>query len=126
LQAYQSILPNIEALGAGLIAVSPQLADGSLSAAEKNELQFEVLSDIGNAVARSYGIVWQFPKELQEVYLRMFGIVLPEHNGDDSWELPIPATFVIGQDSVIRYAFVDPDYTRRAEPADVLQALHAP
>jgi peroxiredoxin len=125
LQAYQSILPDIQALGATLVAVSPQLPDNSLSAAEKNGLQFEVLSDERNAVARQYGIVWRFPEELRTMYLSVFGIVLPEYNGDDSWELPIPATFVIGQDSFILHAFVDPDYTRRAEPADILDALRS-
>jgi peroxiredoxin len=125
LRAYQAILPDIEELGATLVAVSPQLPDGSLSMAEKNDLAFEVLSDAGNAVARRYGIVWKFSEELRRVYLDFFGTVLPEYNGDESWELPIPATFVIGRDGVIRYAFVDPDYTRRAEPAEILEALRS-
>ena len=123
MQAYQSILADLRALDATLAAVSPQLPDNSLSMAEKNALEFEVLSDLGNAVAREFGVVWRCPEELREVYLSFFDIVLPQVNGDDSWELPVPATYVIGKDDVIRYAFVDPDYTQRAEPADILQAV---
>ena len=123
MQAYQSILADLRALDATLAAVSPQLPDNSLSMTEKNALEFEVLSDLGNAVAREFGVVWRFPEELREVYLSFFDIVLPQVNGDDSWELPVPATYVIGRDAVIRYAFVDPDYTQRAEPADILQAV---
>ena len=123
MQAYQSVVPEVRALGGSLVAVSPQLPDNSLSTAEKNALEFEVLSDVGNRSAREFGIVWRFSEELRDVYLTFFKIVLPEYNGDDSWELPIPATFVIGRDGVIRFAFVDPDYTRRAEPAEILAAL---
>ena len=123
MQAYQAILPDLDSLDATLVAVSPQLPDNSLTMAEKNALEFEVLSDADNAVAREYGIVWRYSEELRQVYLDVFKIVLPEFNGSDSWELPIPATFVIGRDGVINYAFVDPDYTQRAEPADILQAV---
>jgi peroxiredoxin len=123
LQAYQSILPDLQALGASLVSVSPQLPDSSLSMAEKNALEFEVLSDAGNAVARQFGLVWRYPEELRELYESFFKIVLPQINGDDTWELPLTATFVIGQDGVIRYAFVDPDYTKRAEPSELLDAV---
>jgi len=125
LRAYQSIVPDLNALGASLVAVSPMLPDNSLSMAEKNSLEFAVLSDLGNAVARAYGLVWRFPPELRELYAS-FRIAVPEVNGDDSWELPIPATFVVGPDGIVRFAFVDPDYTRRAEPAEILETLRAP
>ena len=101
------------------------LPDNSLTMAEKNALEFEVLSDVGNVVARRYGLVWQLPPDLQEVYETLWKIHLPQVNGDDSWELPIPGTFAIGRDGVVRYAFVDPDYTRRAEPADIVAAVQA-
>jgi peroxiredoxin len=102
------------------------LPDGSLSMAEKHALQFEVLSDVGNAVAREYGLVWRFPADLREVYETALKILLPRFDGDDSWELPIPATYVVDRGSRVRFAFVDPDYTRRAEPADILTAVQPP
>ena len=123
MQAYQTILPDIRRLDATLVAISPQLPDNSLTMAEKNALEFEVLSDSGNAVARDYGIVWRYSDELRQVYRQVFKIALPEFNGSDSWELPIPATLVIGRDGIISYAFVDPDYTRRAEPEEIRSAL---
>jgi peroxiredoxin len=126
LQAYQRHLPELRAAGASLAAISPMLPDGSLSMAEKNALELEVLSDVGNAVAREYGLVWRLPPDLREIYENVWKILLPQVNGDDSWELPIPGTFVIGPDGTVRYAFVDPDYTRRAEPADILEAVEEP
>ena len=110
------------------MAISPQTPDASLSTQEKLDLAFDVLSDAGNAVARDYGLVFQLPDALVDTY-RGFGIDLEASNGDDARELPMPATFVIDAAGTIRYAFVDPDYTQRAEPADVLdalQSLHAP
>ena len=123
MRAYQSILPEIRDRGGTLVAVSPMLPDNSLSMVEKNALEFEVLSDVGNAVARRYGLVFRLSDELRDIYERVWKILLPQVNGDDSWELPIPGTFVIGRDRTIAYAFVDPDYTRRAEPAELLDAL---
>ena len=99
------------------------LPDGSLSMAKTNALSFEVLSDVGNQAARAYGLVFRLSDELVSVYRNTWGIILPQLNGDNSWELPIPGTFVIATDRVICYAFVDPDYTRRAEPADIIAAL---
>lgn len=122
LRAYQNILPQIKALGASLVAISPQLPDKSLSMAEKNELSFELLSDLGNKVARQYGLVYTLAEQLRPLY-KKFGIDLPEHNADESYKLPIAGTFVILQDKTIRRAFVDADYTRRMEPAEMLAAL---
>ena len=112
----------MQAHGASLIAISPQTPDNSLTVAEKNDLQFEVLSDAGNAVARQFGLAFRFVDELQEVFGKM-GIQLPKYNGDDAWELPIPGTYVIGQDGTIRLAYVDADYTTRLEPGDILGSL---
>ena len=86
---------------------------------------FEILSDHGNAVARRFGLVFQFPPELVELYKTGFKNDLTVRNGTDAFELPIPATFVIAQDGVIRLAFVDPDYTKRLEPQDIVEALQA-
>ena len=124
LRALQQALPDIVNAGATLVAVSPQTPDNSLSTVEKNELTFEVLSDVGNRVARSYGLVFELPEALRPIYAG-FGIDLPAHNGDDTFELPIPATYVIGTDGTVSHAFVNADYTKRLEPADIVAALQA-
>jgi peroxiredoxin len=123
LRAYQSIRPELSSRGATLVAVSPMLPDNSLSTVEKNELEFEVLSDVGNEVARRYGLVFRLSDEVRLIYQHQWSILLPEVNGDGSWELPIPGTFVIGRDGAVSYAFVEPDYTRRADPDELLAAV---
>ena len=122
LRALQRVLPEITAAGATLVAISPETPDHSLSTAEVLELSFPVLSDVGNRVAESFGLVFTLPAALREVY-RGFGIDLPAVNGDATFRLPIPATFVISTDGIVRWRFADPDYTRRAEPTDVPRAL---
>lgn len=122
LRHLQAALSDVEAEGAQLVAVSPQTPDASLSTAEKHDLAFDVLSDEGNEVADAYGLVFSLPEPLREVY-DGFGIDLPATNGDDAWTLPVPATFVIDTDGTVRYAFADVDYTHRADPADVVDAL---
>ncbi len=123
LAAYQQRLEEIRGLGATLVALSPELPDKSLSTAQKSELQFEVLSDVGNEVAREYGVVFKLTEGVQANYEQAF--VLSEFNGDDSGELPLAATYVIDRDGVIRWAFLDADYRNRAEPADVIKALQS-
>ena len=118
----QLALPEIEALGAQLVTVSPELPDKSLSTAERNALAFEVLSDVGNKVARGFGLVFSLAEELRPIYAS-FGIDIPAYNGDDTFELPMPATYVIGTDGTILHAFVDTDYTRRLEPAEIVEIL---
>ena len=118
----QLALPKIEALGAQLVTVSPELPDKSLSTAERNALAFEVLSDVGNKVARDFGLVFSLAEELRPIYAS-FGIDIPAYNGDDTFELPMPATYVIGTDGTILHAFVDTDYTRRLEPAEIVEIL---
>ncbi len=124
LRAYQMILPDVTALGARLVAISPQLPDGSLSTAEANKLTFDVLSDVGNGVARSFGLVWSLPEELRAA-LRSNDKALPAINGDDSWELPVPATYVIARDDRVALAAIDVDYRNRLEPDAVLTALRS-
>ena len=92
--------------------------------AEKNELEFEVLSDVGNKVARRFGLVFSLGAALRPLYKAM-GVDLPARNGDNSYELPIPGTFVVARNGTIRLAFVDADYTRRLEPAAILDCLQA-
>lgn len=122
LRALQTRLGDITGSGANLVAVSPQTPDNSLSTAEKLELTYPVLSDVGNAVARSYGLVFTLPEDLRGVY-NEFGLDVPAANGDDTFELPLPATFVIGTDGTVVWRFADADYTKRAEPDDVITVL---
>lgn len=119
LRAYQRLLPELDAAGVRLVAISPQAPDASMSTAEKNALAIDVLSDIGSSVARAYGIAYTLPPELQALYAQV-GHALPDINGDDSWTLPVPATFVIGQDGRVLAAQVDIDYRKRLEPAEAL------
>lgn len=120
--AFQRLLSEIHAKGAQLVAVSPQTPDHSLSFQQKNDLKFEVLSDAGNELARALGLVFELSAPLKEAYTQ-FGMPLPNFNGDESWTLPIPATFAVDQQGIIRYAYVDADYTTRAEPAEVIRCL---
>ncbi len=122
LRALQEHLPRIREYGAQLIAISPQLPDESLTIKEKQSLDFEVLSDVGNRVAKQFGLVYSVAQKLRAIY-REYGIDIPEHNGDESYELPFPATYIIGQDGTILQSFVDADYTRRMEPADIVEYL---
>lgn len=124
LRAYQAVLPEITALGARLVAISPQLPDGSLSTSSANNLTFDVLSDVGNRVARKFGLVWSLPEELRAA-LRSSNKALPDINGDDSWELPVPATYVIASDGSIILAAIDVDYRNRLEPEAILAALRS-
>ena len=123
LHAYQQILPQIKELGATLVAVSPQTPDHSLSLIEKQELTFTVLTDAGNRVAREYGLVYKFSESLHKVFAEQLGLLLPDYNGDESWELPLSATYVLDQSGTIRTAFVDADFTHRLEPSAVLAGI---
>ncbi len=122
LNAYNKHLGDIENLGASLVAISPQTPDNSLSTAEKNDLKFEVLSDVGNKTANQFGLVFKLDSSLHEIYTK-FGLELPKYNGDDSWEIPLPGTYVIDKDGTVQYAFVNADYTKRAEPEEVIEKL---
>ena len=115
-------MERIRELGASVLAVSPQTIESSLQTMERNQISFDVLSDSGNKLARQFGIVFQLPTELRPIYAS-FGINLPSVNGDDSFELPLTATYVIDQNQKIRFAFVDADYTKRMEPEEIVAAL---
>ncbi|UZR97486.1 peroxiredoxin-like family protein [Chondrinema litorale] len=121
LNRSQEELPNITALGANLLALTPELPDKSLSTKEKHQLQFEVLSDVANEVARSYGIVFKLTDDVSGVYKEHFD--LKAFNGDDSDELPLAATYIIDQQGIIKYALLDAEYRNRAEPEEITTAL---
>src|SRR5271170_3793114 len=126
LHGLQEALPKMEELGATLIAISPEKPDHGIIATEKNKLTFPVLSDFGNKVARQFGIVFQIGQELKDFSKNVFKNDIAVRNGDDSYELPVPATFVIDATGVIRFAHVDVDYmTGRAEPEMVVAALES-
>lgn len=122
LRALQQALPEIQAQGASLVAISPETPDNSLSTAEKHSLAFEVLSDAQNQVARQFGLVFTVPEALREVY-QSFGIDLPASNGDDSFELPLPATYIVNTDGTVVDGFVEVDYRQRQDPEAIIQAL---
>jgi peroxiredoxin len=125
LRALQQHHDQITALGARLVAISPQVPDESLSLADKHTLAFDVLSDVGSHVARQYGLAFDLPDDLAAVYDKL-GFDLQRVNGGHPRTLPLPATYVIAPDGPIAWSFVNTDYTRRAEPADILTALRQP
>lgn len=126
LRALQEALPRINNLGASLIAISPEKPDGGLIVTEKNKLTFLVLSDFKNVVARQFGIVFRVGDKVQDLSRIVFKNDLALRNGEDSYELPVPATFVIDAHGVIRFAHVEADYmTGRAEPEEVVASLEA-
>lgn len=124
LRAYAEALPRIEAAGGTLIAVTPERLGRAFHTARDNDLRFAVAVDAGNRFARSLGLVSAVPDTLRPLY-RDSGIDLPAHNGDQSHELPLSATFVLASCGRVTFAHVEADFTRRAEPADVVAALEA-
>ena len=118
----QQHLPQITEQGASLVAISPQTPDESLSKVEKDDLSFLVLSDVGNEVARSFGLVFTLSEHLRPLY-KDFGIDLAKSNGTDTFELPVPATFVIDSEGIVQAAYVNADYKQRMEPAQIIEVL---
>ncbi|MGY2289683.1 peroxiredoxin-like family protein [Pseudomonas sp. SDO528_S397] len=122
LQALQAFLPTLKATGANLVAVSPQTAANSRKSERITDLAFPILNDPHNDVADAFGLRFTLPDYLIELY-KLLQIDLPTVNDAPAWTLPMPARYVIGQDGVIRYAEVNPDYTQRPEPEALLDAL---
>jgi peroxiredoxin len=118
------VLEELDRRDAILVAVSPELPDGSLTFAETNTLGFDVLSDARNGVAREYGLLWRLPARLVDLYVTN-GLDLVAANGNDDWELPVPGTFVLDCDGVVRLASADADYRSRLEPSDLLATIDA-
>jgi peroxiredoxin len=122
LEALGEVAEQFKVKGAIMVAVSPQLVTYNKAMKDGKNLSFEILSDPGNQIAEKYGIKYQMPEDLIKVY-KQFGLKVDEHNGDDSWTLPIPARLIIDQEGIIRYAEINPDYTERPESEDTLAAL---
>ncbi len=115
LKALQERNDDLEKLNAKLIAISPQSPDSSLTTKQKHDLKFEVLSDTGNVIAKEYGLVFSLAEELRPIY-KSFGIDIPAANNEESYELPMPATYIVDKNQKIIFAFIDEDYTKRCEP----------
>jgi peroxiredoxin len=125
LRALQAALPRFTELGASLVAISPQAADHSLSLREKHELAFPVLSDLDQSVIRDYRVQFTLTGDLEDLQVNVFQNDPADQNADHSRSLPLPATFVIDRDGVVRYAFVPADWRIRAEPKDIEAALRS-
>lgn len=124
LRSYQEIMPQVHDLGGQIIAISPQTVEASKATAADRKLSFPVAADPGNKVARQYGLVFKMSEGMQAI-LKGFQIDIPSMNGDASQELPVPATFVVGRDGIIKTAFCDANYTVRLEPQALLESLRS-
>ena len=124
LKAYQERIEDFKKAGGQLIAISPESIESANSTVKKNELQFEILTDNQNKEARKYGLVFKLSDKLKEVYLR-FGLDLEKNQGNNSWELPIPATYIIDKSGKIVYSFLNVDYVQRAEPDEIINILES-
>lgn len=124
LTALAEALPQIEAAGASLLALTPETGGFPLTVKRDTQARFEVLSDVDCGVGLAAGIIFRMPR-LYRARLEAAGISLPERNGNPSWFLPVPATFIIAPDGLVAWRFVDADFTHRAEPADIINTLHS-
>jgi peroxiredoxin len=122
MEAMNSIAGQIQAAGAALVAISPQTEKQAYFTHDQHKLRFPLLVDAHNTVARQFGLVYRVPEEQKALYRTTF-VNLPFVNGDDTWELPIPATYVIDRDGTVVFAAADEDYTKRPEPLEILTQL---
>ena len=122
MEAMNLVLPQLEQAGATLVAVSPQTVKQSFFMHDQHQLRFPLLSDAGNKIARKFGLTYRVPGLQEALYRRAF-VNLPFTNGDESWELPIPATYIIGANGTVLSAWANEDYTERPEPADILRIV---
>ena len=124
MEAMNLVLPEIKQAGATLVSISPQTVRQSFFMHDQHKLRFPLLSDSGNEVARQFGLTYRVNEEQQGVYRRAF-VNLPFANGDERWELPIPATFILEREGTVLYASANEDYTERPEPREILRVLSA-
>ncbi|HUW79956.1 MAG TPA: peroxiredoxin-like family protein [Acidocella sp.] len=122
LTALSEALPEIEAAGGSLLALTPETGGLALSMKQCHGAAFEVLSDVDFGVGLAAGVVFKIPK-LYRMWLVAAGLSFPQRHGNGAWCLPVPATFIIKPDGVVAWCFVDVDFTHRAEPADIIAAL---
>ena len=124
MKALQDVLPQIEALGVQLVGLSPETPDKAMATAERHRIAIDILSDAGNRVAERLGLVFELPEALRPIY-EQIGIDIPAYNGDASFRLPVPATYIVARDGAILFDFVNADYTRRLEPTEIVAWLAA-
>lgn len=122
MEATNLLVPLIAETGASLVVISPQTVKQSYFMYDQHKLRFPLLSDSGNKVARQFGLTYRVPAAQEAVYRRAF-VNLPFTNGDDSWELPIPATFILDRDGTVLYLSANEDYTERPEPGELVASL---
>lgn len=122
LASLATIHDKIKEKGAQLIAVSPELHKFSENIIKRKNIEYPILSDFGNVAATKFGLVFNLPEEYREIY-KQLNIHLNKLNGEDSWTLPVPATFIISKDGVVESRYVNADYTQRMEPEDILSQL---
>jgi peroxiredoxin len=123
LRNLQKNMSQIKAAGGTLVAVSVENPDNSLKVSRKNELDFTVLSDPNLTLARKFGIVYQMPKEIDELYKSKYSLDIAKHNEMERAELPLSATYVVDRKGNIVYAFLEPDYKKRAAPEAIIETL---
>lgn len=124
LHALQELLPDLREAGASLVAISPQTPDDALTATEKQGLEFDVLSDADQNVAKEYRVHYRIPAPVEQISLEMLNNDVSQRNADGTWNLPIPATFVLDSEGVVRARHVSANYmTSRMEPAEIIAAL---
>jgi peroxiredoxin len=123
LKVLQRSLSFFKKYNASLIAVTPQKPDKSKEQLEKAEYTFEVLSDLDDNVMKSYNLYFEVPPELHELYKDRFNFDITDYNGKNRLGLPVPGTFVIDQDGIIKAAYANTDYKKRMEPEDIIKAL---
>jgi peroxiredoxin len=124
MDAMSAIAEQIKAAGSSLVAISPQIEKQAYFMRDQHKIRFPLIADAHNAVARQFGLVYRVPEQQQAIYRRTF-VNLPFVNGDDSWELPIPATYVIDRDGTIIFASANEDYTERPEPSEILRVAES-
>lgn len=124
LEALEAVLPEIVAARGQLVALTPDTGSHFVATKRRYQLSYEVLSDVDGAVGLQFGVLFRAPDRYREL-LAVGGVDLPARHGNEGWFLPMPGTFVVDQQGIIRYAFVNVDFTRRAEPADIVRVLQA-
>lgn len=122
MKAFHDILPEITARGAQLVGMSPETPEHAQDTAQKADINIDILSDVGNTVSRQLGLVFTLAVELKPIY-QQFGIDIPAFNGDNTFTLPMPATYLIDQSGKVLYHFIDADYTLRQEPKELIALI---
>jgi len=122
LNALAAAAPRLKAVGATVVAITPEIGGVALKTKRERNLQFEILCDVDNGVAMQFGLMFRIPQDIQKSYLK-FDVNMPAIYGNDGWMIPIPATYVIGQDGIIVYAYVNPDYRERCDPESLVEIV---